>query len=114
MDSRVYVCRNRRDSRKTRIHASITDTGFGGIRSVKKGMYVAFLSSSFVHELNPGIGCHMTGDERIMPWRERIASLVEIVEERTCLRHLIANSSEAECDVALACRGLRGWLNLCR
>ena len=49
-----------------------------------------------------------------MPWRERIVSLVEIVEERTCLRHLMANPSEAECDVALACRGLRGRLNLYR
>lgn len=49
-----------------------------------------------------------------MRWRERIVSLVEIVKERTCLRHLIANSSEAERDVALACWGLRGWLNLCR
>ena len=30
-----------------------------GIRSFRKGMYVVFLSSSFVHELNPKIGCHM-------------------------------------------------------
>jgi len=49
-----------------------------------------------------------------MPWRERIVSPGEIVEERTCLAHLIANPSEAERDVALACWGLRGRLNLCR
>ena len=59
VDACVYVCRNRRDSRKVRIHASTTDTGLGGYRSVKKGMYVAYLSSSFVHELYPKIGCHM-------------------------------------------------------
>lgn len=49
-----------------------------------------------------------------MRWKERIVSLVEIVKERTCMRHLMANPSEAECDVALACQGLRGRLNLCR
>ena len=48
-----------------------------------------------------------------MPWRERIVSLVDR-EVRTCSRHLMANPSEAECDVALACQGLRGRLNLCR
>lgn len=30
-----------------------------GIRFFRKGMYVVVLSSSFVHELNPIIGCHM-------------------------------------------------------
>lgn len=49
-----------------------------------------------------------------MPWSELIVSLVDIVEERTCSRHLIATPSKAERYVALTYQGLRGWLNLCR
>ena len=48
-----------------------------------------------------------------MPWRERIVSLVDR-GGANMFAPSMANPSEAECDVALACRGLRGWLNLCR
>ena len=40
-----------------------------------------------------------------MPWSELIVSLVEIVEERTCSRHLIATPSEAGYDAAVALPG---------
>jgi len=55
----AYVCRIRRYFRKARLHAFNNGYRVAGIRSFRKGMYVVFLSSSFVHELNPKIGCHM-------------------------------------------------------